>query len=70
MNSTSALYKSILSSSHCFEVRVDIDTLYGYFTGAAQFSSVLAGSVAINGHYLGLETVTVEGVNRKLVTWN
>ena len=49
--------------------QADIDTLYGYFTGAAQFSSVLAGSVAINGHYLGLETITIGGVNRKVVTW-
>ena len=49
--------------------KANIDTLYGYFEGSASFSSVLTGSLAINYHYLGLETVTVGGVNRKLVTW-
>lgn len=49
--------------------KANIDTLYGYFEGSASFSSVLTGSLAINYHYLGLETITVGGVNRKLVTW-
>ena len=49
--------------------KANIDTLYGYFEGSAQFSTLLAGSIALNYHYLGLETITVGGVNRKLVTW-
>ena len=49
--------------------KANIDTLYGYFEGSASFSSILTGSLAINWHYLGLETITVGGVNRKLVTW-
>ena len=47
----------------------DIDTLFGYFTGAASFSAVLTGSLAINSHYLALETITIGGVSRKVVTW-
>ena len=39
------------------------------FEGSASFSSVLTGSLAINWHYLGLETITIGGVNRKVVTW-
>ena len=50
--------------------KANIDTLYGYFEGSAQFSTLLAGSIALNYHYLGLETITVGGVNRKLVTWS
>ena len=50
--------------------KANIDTLYGYFEGSAQFSTLLAGSIALNYHYLGLETITVSGVNRKLVTWS
>ncbi len=49
--------------------KANIDTLYGYFEGSASFSSVLTGSLAINWHYLGLETITIGGVNRKVVTW-
>lgn len=49
--------------------KANIDTLYGYFEGSASFSSVLTGSLAINYHYLGLETITIGGVNRKVVTW-
>ena len=48
----------------------NIDTLFGYFTGAASFSSVLTGSLAINSHYLSLETITIGGVSRKVVCWN
>lgn len=47
----------------------NIDTLFGYFEGSAQFSSLLAGSIALNYHYFGLETITIGGVNRKVVTW-
>ena len=49
--------------------KANIDTLYGYFEGSAQFSSLLAGSIALNYHYLGLDTITIGGVNRKVVTW-
>ena len=49
--------------------KANIDTLYGYFEGSASFSSILTGSLAINWHYLGLETITIGGVNRKVVTW-
>ena len=49
--------------------KANIDTLYVYFEGSASFSSVLTGSFAINYHYLGLETITIGGVNRKVVTW-
>ena len=49
--------------------KANIDTLYGYFEGSASFSSVLTGSLAINWHYLGLETISIGGVNRKVVTW-
>ena len=49
--------------------KANIDTLYGYFEGSASFSSVLTGSLEINYHYLGLETITIGGVNRKVVTW-
>ena len=48
----------------------NIDTLFGYFSGAASFSSVLTGSLAINSHYLSLDTITIGGVSRKVVTWN
>ena len=50
--------------------KANIDTLYGYFEGSASFSSILTGSLAINWHYLGLETITIGGVNRKVVTWS
>ena len=50
--------------------KANIDTLFGYFEGAAQFSSVLTGSLAINWHYLGLDTITIGGVNRQVVTWS
>ncbi len=50
--------------------KANIDTLFGYFSGAASFSSVLTGSLAINSHYLSLETITIGGVSRKVVTWN
>ena len=50
--------------------KANIDTLYGYFEGSAQFSSVLTGSLAINYHYLGLDTITIGGVNRQVVTWS
>jgi len=50
--------------------KANIDTLYGYFEGSASFSSILTGSIAINYHYLGLETITIGGVNRKVVTWS
>ena len=49
--------------------KANIDTLYGYFEGSAQFSSLLAGSIALNSHYLSLETITIGGVNRKVVCW-
>ncbi|MBR6228503.1 MAG: hypothetical protein IKQ97_02075, partial [Eubacterium sp.] len=50
--------------------KANIDTLFGYFSGAASFSSVLTGSLAINSHYLSLDTITIGGVSRKVVTWN
>ena len=50
--------------------KANIDTINGYFTGSASFNSLLASSIALNSHYLALETVTVGGVNRKLVTWS
>ena len=49
--------------------KANIDTINGYFTGSAQFNSLLASSFALNSHYLGLETITIGGVNRKVVTW-
>ncbi len=49
--------------------KANIDTINGYFTGSANFNALLAASIALNPHCLSLETVTIGGVNRKVVTW-
>ena len=49
--------------------KANIDTINGYFTGSANFNALSALSFALNYHYLALETITIGGVNRKVVTW-
>ena len=49
--------------------KANIDAINGYFTGSANFNALSALSFALNYHYLALETITIGGVNRKVVTW-
>ncbi len=50
--------------------KANIDTLFGYFTGSASFSSLSAASFWLNGYGVRAgSSIPIGGTNYRLVTW-
>lgn len=48
----------------------NIETLYGYFTGSANFASLNAVALYIGGRRITPTTVTIDGLSYNLVSWS